>query len=103
MVAMLMRFDLVISSWELNSARGFQVPSAELIQTQTAAQKPARREAILLERFKGHTAAVTSVLVTSDAGAVITKCNVCMRLKGNMPYCLHVLFICGSARLMTIV
>ena len=46
-----------------------QATSAKAANVKTSQRRPTQREAILLERFKGHTAAVTSVLVTSDSGA----------------------------------
>jgi hypothetical protein len=46
-----------------------QATSARLAQPHSGPQQSSsNREALLLERFKGHTAAVTAVLVTSDAG-----------------------------------
>ena len=40
-------------------------------------QSACNREALLLERFKGHTAAVTAVLVTSDAGDICSLPSSC--------------------------
>lgn len=66
-----MRFESLAQLQAILTENSWQVVTAKLVNVRTTARRPIQREAILLERFKGHTAAVTSLLVTSDAGPAL--------------------------------